>query len=247
VDTGVAMAGGTSPSIAGLISGSYEVSYHGANGDVWTYTPSTGVSDLGVPMMTGTNPSIAGLSDGSAEVALQASTGWLWLIGPSGQDNTHLGMNPKSSPSVAALPGGSYEAAFQNYVAPPPSIGTTPIKPPAPPRKGAHKKHKKNHVRTRIVVSWQWHGPVTELTKLRFQRLPRRARVTITCAGHGCPRARASASARHLGSLRRRLVGRTFQSGDRIRIRVSAPGDLGELAQLVIRAGREPSARLLAA
>jgi hypothetical protein len=235
------MATGTSPSIAWLGSDNYEVAYHATNGDVSTYTPSTGVSEFGVPMMAGTNPSIIGLSTGGAEVALQASTGWLWMIGPSGQDNTHLGMNPRSSPSVAALPGGSYEAAFQNYVPPPPSTGTTPIDPPRPP----HSKHRKHRLRAMVSLSWQWHGPVTELTRLRLLRLPHHARVTITCDGHGCPRSRASASAAHLATLRRHLLGRRFHARDRIFVRISAHGELPELAEFVIRDGRRPSAQLV--
>jgi hypothetical protein len=245
LDTGIVTAPNTSPSIAELSSGSYEVAYHGVNGDVWTYSPSTGVADLGVPMMAGTNPSIIGLSGGGAEVAIQANTGWLWEIGPSGQTNTHLGLNPKSSPSVASLPNNGYEVAFQSYVAPPPSAGATPITPPPTPPRKHSKKHSKHHVRVKISLAWVWHGPVTELTKLRFSRLPRRARVTISCTGRGCPRARSSATASHVSSLRRQLVGRRFDALDKLRITISARGELPEVAVLAIRDGHEPSARLV--
>jgi hypothetical protein len=38
----------------------------------------------------------------------------LWVVGAKGDPgNTHLGMMPGTSPSIAALPGGGWQAAFQ--------------------------------------------------------------------------------------------------------------------------------------
>jgi hypothetical protein len=243
-NTGIVMAPGTSPAIAGLTNGSYEVAYHGTNGDGWTYTPTTGVDDLGVPMMSGSDPSIAGLSGGGAEVAVQASNRWLWEIGPSGDTNTRLGLNPTTSPSVAALPGNGYEVAFQSYAGPPPSTGTTGIQP-EPTKPSGNKHRKRRRVLTKVSLRWLWHGPVTELVAMRFSRLPRRAKIAVSCTGNGCPRSRRTADAKRIGSLRRTLLGSRFHAGDKVLIVISAPGERPEHAEFAIRNGRKPSARLL--
>jgi hypothetical protein len=48
-----------------------------------------------------------------AAVAFQANTGILWVVGPGGPGATGLGMAAGTSPSIARLAGGGFQAAFQ--------------------------------------------------------------------------------------------------------------------------------------
>ena len=65
-------------------------------------------------MRPGTSPAITALPSGGFEIAFQANTGTLWTTGNAGTGNTGLGMNPASSPSIAALTGeNGYQAAFE--------------------------------------------------------------------------------------------------------------------------------------
>ena len=48
-----------------------------------------------------------------AAVAFQANTGILWVVGPAGPGATGLGMAAGTSPSIARLAGGGFQAAFQ--------------------------------------------------------------------------------------------------------------------------------------
>jgi hypothetical protein len=57
VDTGFAMASGTSPAIAWNGS-NYQIAFHGANGHLWLYSPASGATDTGIVMANGTSPSI---------------------------------------------------------------------------------------------------------------------------------------------------------------------------------------------
>ena len=109
------IAPGTSPSIARLSNGTYEVAFEGAgNDDLWLYSTSTGAAThLGLGMMAGTSPSIAALTDGSYQVAFQANTGDLYLYTPGKNSPLGLGMMKGTSPSITGLPDGSYEVAFQ--------------------------------------------------------------------------------------------------------------------------------------
>jgi len=112
-DLALGMAAGTSPAIAGLADGSYEIAFQANTGYLWTYSPSAGAS-LGLGMAAGTSPAIAGLNGGGYVIAFQANTGSLWIYSPStGAINTGLGMAAGTSPAIAGLADGSYEIAFQ--------------------------------------------------------------------------------------------------------------------------------------
>jgi hypothetical protein len=102
-------------------------------------------------------------------------------------------------------------------------------------------------LRVRITVRWTWLAARTWLDRLAVVHLPRRALVTISCRGRGCPwrrrRARAGAALRR---LERALKGGRFRAGDRLDITIAVPGYRPERAAIWIRSGRKPRARLLA-
>ena len=103
---------GTSPSIAALAGGGFQVAFQANTGSLWT-VGTAGIRDWGLGMMGGTSPAITGLAGGGFQVAFQANTGSLWTVGTRGTADWHLGMMPETSPSIAALTGGNFQVAFQ--------------------------------------------------------------------------------------------------------------------------------------
>jgi len=106
------MMAGTSPAIAALADGSYEVAYQDSNGHLLTFG-STGTSkDWGPGMKAGTSPAITALAGGGYEVAFQDSSGTLWTDGTAGNKAWGLGMKAGTSPAIT-FDGSGYEVAFQ--------------------------------------------------------------------------------------------------------------------------------------
>ncbi len=58
----------------------------------------------------------------------------------------------------------------------------------------------KRRLRVKVDVTWHWDQRGTRIRRVRVGRLPRGARVAVTCRGHGCPVHRAHAGRRSLGS-----------------------------------------------
>ena len=101
-------------------------------------------------------------------------------------------------------------------------------------------------VRAQFVMKWRWAGARTTLRSITVRKLPRGARVRVSCAGRGCPKLRLRSAAG--GRVRRLLAGlggRTFRAGDRLRLTVTAPRRTSENIQVTIRNNRIPQARLL--
>ena len=82
----------------------FQVAFQGIAGTLWESGNPT--KDTHGVMMAGTSPSIAGLSTGGFEVAFQGDKTYMWITGTAGVANTWLGLDPTTSPSIAALPGG---------------------------------------------------------------------------------------------------------------------------------------------
>jgi hypothetical protein len=101
-------------------------------------------------------------------------------------------------------------------------------------------------VRARFTIHWHWQGIHTMLRSITAARVPRRALLTVSCAGRGCPKlALRSARAGRLGRLLTELRGRRFRAGNRLLITVTRPPQAPERVELTIRRGRVPRARLL--
>jgi hypothetical protein len=105
--------GGTSPAIALLSNGTYEIAYQNSSDDLTLFN-SGAVTYTYLPMKPGTSPAIAAQAGGGYQVAYQSSTGSLWTYTPSsGAVNQSQGMLAGTSPAITALSGGGYEMAFQ--------------------------------------------------------------------------------------------------------------------------------------
>jgi hypothetical protein len=170
------------------------------------------------------------MDDVDVEMSLAANGGFEYGSGPwSSYPNTQSSF-------------GVYPATTVTIAPPPPPVVTTPQPTTLPlPRS-------RRALRVRVALSWTWRYGITRLNTVRFGRHPGRLTVTILCRGHGCPRPlrlTASKSA-ELRRLLRRLHGRRYRAGDRLFITLTAPGYRPERAELTIRYGRLPLARLLA-
>jgi len=113
--TSAQVATGTSPSLAGLAGGAYEVAFQGTNGDLEMYSSASGsATDTGQAMAVGTSPSIASYASGGWAVAFQGSNTDMEVYTSTGTfADSGLGMLPGTSPAVAAAASGGYEVAFQ--------------------------------------------------------------------------------------------------------------------------------------
>jgi CHAP domain len=105
------LAASGSPAAAAATDGSYQVAFQANTSHLFTYNPASNTDDdTGLGMAAGTSASIAA----GYKVTFQANTGDLYLHDTAnGNVKTGLGMAAKTSPAIAASPGGGYEVAFQ--------------------------------------------------------------------------------------------------------------------------------------
>jgi hypothetical protein len=126
IDTGLAMAAGTSPALAytTFVRGSYEVAFQGSNGDLWT-TGTYGTQDLGLRMMPGTSPAIAQIAqdgetfaiafqDVDAQLVTTVLTPTVSGVPSVSTKYWGLPMDTKSSPAIAGVPSNGYEVAYHD-------------------------------------------------------------------------------------------------------------------------------------
>jgi hypothetical protein len=116
-DTALAMASGTSPTIA-AVAGGYEEAYQTSDGALATIGV-TGDKTWDLGLAAGTSPSIAALPGGGWEVAFAgAGSNNLWTLSSSGTpDNWGLGMASGTSPTIVGVGAtGQYEVAYQDNV-----------------------------------------------------------------------------------------------------------------------------------
>jgi hypothetical protein len=104
-------------------------------------------------------------------------------------------------------------------------------------------------VRARFALSWRWGVSATTLRSVVAVRaLPQDAAVTLSCTGAGCPRSFATPqSAADRAGLLRALRGRSFPTGDRLLITVTAPHLATERLGLTMRRSRAPVAAFVKA
>lgn len=143
-------------------------------------------------------------------------------------------------PVAVPVPGGSPPTTGNTTTAAP--VVTAPVTVPVPrppPRRLA--------LRVRLTISWTWDLAITQLRGVTIGSFPRKTRLLVRCLGHGCPRlaTEVATGTRRVRRLLRSLRGRRFQSGDRLLISLQAPGWIAERAEIKIRSGKVPKARLL--
>jgi hypothetical protein len=134
---------------------------------------------------------------------------------------------PASSPSPSPSPSGAAQ-----------STPTTITPPPVT-------RHARPRVRVTLAITWRWSTAGTRIRRVRVFGFPVRARLTVACAGRGCPPRAERASRRGLSRLWRRLEGWVYQPGDRITITITEPGFIRERARVHIWRDRTPTAQLV--
>jgi hypothetical protein len=92
----------------------------------------------------------------------------------------------------------------------------------------------------KIVIAGRQRGRVTRVTEFMI-RGPRRARVSVTCRGRGCPIRRLRTRIGASGRLRLRRAQRLYRAGSVIEIRVTGRGRVGKFTRVTFRAGRLPA------
>ncbi len=103
------MAAGSSPAVAGLTNGGFEVVFAGQDNYPRALAPAgtVGFVTAGLTVAPGTSPAIAALSTGGYEIAFGAggSSGTLWTVTGTGTA-TNTGAYPAAttSPAITALP-----------------------------------------------------------------------------------------------------------------------------------------------
>jgi hypothetical protein len=122
-------------------------------------------------------------------------------------------------------------------------VVTVPVPVPIPTP-----KPRSRSLRVKLTISWTFNRATTRLRKVRVGTFPGRTRLQIQCKGRGCPRHRGKDTAKGIRAvhhLLHALVGRRYRAGTKLILTLQAPGYRQERAELDIRWGRKPSARLL--
>lgn len=98
--TGDSLMPGTSPAIAELSNGSYEIAYQSTSGDLMVFNSGI-VTNTGLPVRSGTSPAIAAVAGGGYETAIQENTSAFTVWGTAGNVQTNLSMDSGTSPAIA--------------------------------------------------------------------------------------------------------------------------------------------------
>ena len=122
-------------------------------------------------------------------------------------------------------------------------VVTVPVPVPIPTP-----KPRPRTLRIRLTISWTFDRATTRLRKVKVGTFPGRTKLQIQCKGRGCPRHRGKDIAkgiRGVHNLLHALVGRRYRAGTKVILTLQAPGYREEQAELDIRWGAKPKARLL--
>ena len=122
-------------------------------------------------------------------------------------------------------------------------VVTVPVPVPIPTP-----KPRSRNLRIKLTISWTFDRATTRLRRVKVGTFPGRTKLQIQCKGRGCPRHRGHDTAkgiRGVHHLLHALVGRRYRAGTKLIVTLQAPGYRQERAELDIRWGRKPSARLL--
>ena len=104
---------GTSPAIAALSTGGYEVAWAASGTDDLYLTGPGGTTNTGLAMNPGSSPAITATASGGFEVAYQSSGTDLCYYGGTEVECTDLGMYAGTCPVITTLASGQVEAAFE--------------------------------------------------------------------------------------------------------------------------------------
>jgi hypothetical protein len=122
-------------------------------------------------------------------------------------------------------------------------VVTVPVPTPIPTP-----KPRPRTLRVKLTISWTWDRATTRVHKVSVGTFPGRTKLQVQCKGRGCPRHRGKDTAkgiRGVHSLLHALVGVRYRAGNKLILTLQAPGYREERAEVDIRWGAKPRARLL--
>jgi hypothetical protein len=122
-------------------------------------------------------------------------------------------------------------------------VVTVPVPVPVPTP-----KPRPHALRIKLTISWTYDRATTRLRKVKVGTFPYRTELQVQCKGRGCPHHRGKDIAKGVRSvhlLLHALVGRRYRAGNKVILTLSAPRYRTERAELDIRWGAKPKARLL--
>jgi hypothetical protein len=122
-------------------------------------------------------------------------------------------------------------------------VVTVPVPVPIPTP-----KPRPRTLRIKLTISWTYDRATTRLRKVKVGTFPGRTKLSVQCKDRGCPRHRGRDTAKGIRGvhlLLHALVGRRYRAGSKVILTFQAPGYRQERAELDIRWGAKPKARLL--
>jgi hypothetical protein len=110
-------------------------------------------------------------------------------------------------------------------------------------------------VRSKVLVLWGVNKKRIFLLRMKVLKVPKGGKAELRCKGKKCPFKRKSSKKRRKGAITlfkeikpRKVVGkkqRSFRAGQRLQLRITAPGHIGKVVKYRLRKGRIPSGRTL--
>jgi hypothetical protein len=114
---------------------------------------------------------------------------------------------------------------------------------------------KKKRITSRVNIRWGVTSSKIFLIRLKIPNLPKRAKAKITCRGKKCPFKQRSSKKRKKGTITlfkevktTKVAGmkkRTFLPGQRVELRLTAPGYIGKVLRYKLKRAKVPTAKTL--
>ena len=153
--------------------------------------------------------------------------------------------DPTVHPGAADTPGDGIDQDCSGADTPAPAQPVTP----GPRRRGLPPTGRVTVTQIAAPVRNRWlvKRRSTKVTGFSVSGAPSGARVTVTCAGKGCPFAKRSRQVPANGKVgfTGALEGHRLKPGAVIEIRITAPGWIGKVVRYTVRSGKLPKATTL--
>lgn len=162
--------------------------------------------------------------------------GWVNAVWAKGGDNFGKFQGVPACPADTGLPPGGQGPPSGSTITPPPVASPSPAPPAGSPRPAPRR-----HLRVRLELDWHVTAARTRIKRVRFFHLPSGARVSVHCRGRRCRLRSRGLTAR----AARRVLIRTFTSGDDLRLTITHAGYVPWVADVRFRTGRGPRGAIL--
>lgn len=114
---------------------------------------------------------------------------------------------------------------------------------------------KKKRINSKVKISWGVTSTRIFLIRLKIPKTPKKTKAVLTCKGKQCPFKRVSSKKRRKGAITlfkevktskvRTMKRRTFRPGQRVELRITAPGYIGQVLRYKLKRAKVPTAKKL--